>query len=102
MTLPQKGSEIATRKIDVRLPGKGNSNCHSARPVHLIHHQDDKLDSDQWVVNTEPSLYPKTLKRYVPPCREFLLEHEFAENLQLLQSYPRDIDCEEVHVPIRV
>ena len=23
-------------KLDVRLPGKGNSNCHDARPVHLI------------------------------------------------------------------
>ena len=23
-------------KVDVRLPGKGNSNSHSARPVHLI------------------------------------------------------------------
>ena len=25
-----------TRKVDVRLPGKGNSNSHGARPVHLI------------------------------------------------------------------
>ena len=24
------------RKVDVRLPGKGDSNCHGARPVHLI------------------------------------------------------------------
>ena len=24
------------RKVDVRLPGKGNSNPHGARPVHLI------------------------------------------------------------------
>ena len=24
------------RKVDVRLPGKGNSNSHGARPVHLI------------------------------------------------------------------
>jgi len=24
------------RKADVRLPGKGNSNTHGARPVHLI------------------------------------------------------------------
>ena len=24
------------RKVNVRLPGKGNSNCHGARPVHLI------------------------------------------------------------------
>ena len=25
-----------TSKIDVRVPGKENSNCHGARPVHLI------------------------------------------------------------------
>ena len=25
-----------TRKVDVRLPGKGNSNSHDARPVHQI------------------------------------------------------------------
>ena len=25
-----------TRKVDIRLPGKGNSNSHGARPVHLI------------------------------------------------------------------
>ena len=24
------------RKVDLGLPGKGNSNCHGARPVHLI------------------------------------------------------------------
>ena len=24
------------RKVDVRLPGKGNSNSHGSRPVHLI------------------------------------------------------------------
>jgi len=26
----------AARKVDVRLPGKGNSNSHGERPVHLI------------------------------------------------------------------
>jgi len=29
-------SERRSRKVDVRLPGKGNSNSHGARPVHLI------------------------------------------------------------------
>ena len=29
-------------KVHVRLPGKGNSNSHGARPVH-----DDNVDSDQ-------------------------------------------------------
>ena len=27
---------LPIRKVDVRLPGKGNSNSHGARPVHLI------------------------------------------------------------------
>ena len=26
---------VFSRKVDVRLPGKGNSNSHGARPVHL-------------------------------------------------------------------
>jgi len=30
------GIETHSRKADVRLPGKGNSNSHGARPVHLI------------------------------------------------------------------
>ena len=28
--------EHFSRKVDVRLPGKRNSNSHGARPVHLI------------------------------------------------------------------
>jgi hypothetical protein len=28
--------QTTTRNVDVKLPGKGNSNSHSARPVHLI------------------------------------------------------------------
>ena len=27
---------VVARKVDVRLPGKGNSTSHGARPVHLI------------------------------------------------------------------
>ena len=27
---------LRVRKVDVRLPGKGNSKSHGARPVHLI------------------------------------------------------------------
>ena len=33
---PAKISLPSTRKVDVRRPGKGNSNFHGARPVHLI------------------------------------------------------------------
>ena len=28
------------RKLDIRLPGKGNSNSHDARPVHQNHLDD--------------------------------------------------------------
>ena len=32
----EAGVEHQKRKVDVRLPGKGDSNSHGARPVHLI------------------------------------------------------------------
>ena len=47
--------EIGTRKVDIKLPEKGNSNFHGARPVYK-NHPDDSVDSDQWVVNKELSL----------------------------------------------
>ena len=36
---------VCDRKVDVRLPGKGNSNYYGARPVHSSH-LDDQVDSD--------------------------------------------------------
>ena len=33
-------------KVDVRLPGKGNSHSHGARPVYSAY-LDDKVNSDQ-------------------------------------------------------
>ena len=41
----QKGEDAhrATRKVDIRLPGKGNSNSHGSRPVHY-----NDLD-DKWI-----------------------------------------------------
>ena len=38
MTIKIADYGVATnaRKVDVRLPGKGNSNSHGARPVHRI------------------------------------------------------------------
>ena len=36
MSADPKGNLRLARKVDVRLPGKGNSNSHGARPVHLI------------------------------------------------------------------
>ena len=32
----KRRTHVDPRKVDVRLPGKGNSNSHGARPVHLI------------------------------------------------------------------
>jgi len=34
--VPRRQIVPPLRKVDVRLPGKGNSNSHGARPVHLI------------------------------------------------------------------
>jgi len=38
------------RKVDVRLPGKGNSNSHGARPVHLI------ITMIQWIRTSRLSI----------------------------------------------
>ena len=43
------------RKVDVRLPGKGNSKL-PWRKAGPPNHHDDKVDSDQLVVNKELSL----------------------------------------------
>ena len=37
---------LEARKVDVKLPGKGNSNTHGTRPVHQ-NHLDEKVDPDQ-------------------------------------------------------
>ena len=47
-----RGGGQAARKADMRLPGKWNSNSHGPRPVHQ-----NKVDSDQKVVNEELSLW---------------------------------------------
>ena len=36
MRVPASGVIVQPRKVDVRLPGKGDWNSHGARPVHLI------------------------------------------------------------------
>ena len=41
------GFLVLSRKVDVRLPGKGNSTPNGARPVSPPNHHDDKVDSDQ-------------------------------------------------------
>ena len=44
-----------SRKVDIMLPGKEDSNSHGARPVHQII-SIIEVDSDQQVVNGELSL----------------------------------------------
>jgi len=39
-------SLTADRKVDINLPGNGDSNSHGAKPVYENHH-DDRVDSDQ-------------------------------------------------------
>jgi len=46
---------LGARKVDVKLPGKGNSNSRGARPVYK-NHFDDSVDSDQEVDNKDLSL----------------------------------------------
>ena len=52
------------RKVDVRLPGKGNSNSHGARPVHLI------LTMIQWIRTSRLSI-KISLYVEVPLSREY-------------------------------
>jgi len=46
-----------TRKVDTRLPGKGNSNSHGARPVHLI------ITMIKWIRTSRLSI-KNSLSRY--------------------------------------
>jgi hypothetical protein len=48
------GHEGLVRKVDVWLPGKGNSKSHGARPVHQII---SLLKWDQQAFNTKLSLW---------------------------------------------
>ena len=50
------------RKVDVRLPGKGNSNSHGARPVHLI------ITMIKWIRTSRLSI-KKSLSLAGPSCR---------------------------------
>ena len=45
-------------KVDVRLPGKGNSNSHGARPVHLI------ITMIKWIRTSRLSIKTLSLSLY--------------------------------------
>ena len=53
---PNSASTSCYRKVDIRPHGKDESNSYRARPVY-IDDLDDKVDSDQQVVNKEISLW---------------------------------------------
>ena len=65
------------RKVDVRLPGKGNSNSHGARPVHLIFRMIKWFRTSRLSINNS----------FTPAGRGFLRERRFA--LQLQPGTPR-------------
>jgi len=50
------------RKVDVRLPGKGNSNSHGARPVHLI------ITMIKWIQTSRLSI-KNSLSLLAPPVK---------------------------------
>ena len=59
-----------SRKVDVRLPGKGNSNSHGTRPVYLI------ITVIKWIwtnrSSIQNSLLPCRLPSYSANCRPIL------------------------------
>jgi len=60
------------RKVDVRLPGKGNSKL-PWREAGPLNHHDDIVDSDQQVVNKELSLWWPCWFRFVTNALIFMV-----------------------------
>ena len=69
-----KESARIPRKVDVRLPGKGNSNTHGARPVHLI------ITMIKWIrisrLSINNSLSSRILRRH--PCQQGFVSNLLA------------------------
>ena len=57
------GRRQEARKVDVRLPGKGNSTSHGARPVHLI------ITMMKWIRTSRLSI-----KNFLSPLVRMLLK----------------------------
>jgi hypothetical protein len=72
------------RKVDIRLPGKGNSNSRGARPVYK-NHFDDEVDSDQLVVNKALSLSPQAA------CGGSAVSGEAFHRLDALSWYKKNV-----------
>ena len=73
------------RKVDVRLPGKGNSNSHGARPVHLT------ITMIKWIRASRLSI-KNSLYRLPPPhLRE--ASNRLFEDLDLCWRSPESGDA---------
>jgi len=55
------GVRVTSRKVDVRLPGKGDSNSHGARPVYLI------ITMIKWIRTSRLSI-KNSLSLGLPEC----------------------------------
>ena len=64
------------RKVDVRLPGKGNSDSHGARPIHLI------ITMIKWIRTSRLSINPK-------PSSSLLLSSLELSDTQAYEPYIR-------------
>ena len=65
-----------TRKVDVRLPGKGNSNSHCARPVHLI------ITMIKWIRTSSLSIN-NSLSRTDLAKNRFAVPSESSQDLRM-------------------
>ena len=64
------GVSDACRKVDVRLPGKGNSNSHGARPVHLINTMIQWIRTSRLSIQNSLSAGTAGCPGQRTPCRE--------------------------------
>ena len=84
--VPDLGSRV-NRKVDIRLPGKWNSNSHGARPVHLI------ITTIKWIRTSRLSIKNSLYRVYPmrrassppasPPATAFLSHTLYRSPLSL-------------------
>ena len=73
-------------KVDMRLPGKGNSNFHAGPPNHF----DDRVDSDQYFVKKELALNNAALFLLAAHLPYHTYLHTYQPRvLYILANFPR-------------
>jgi len=86
--LPFRPINLHGREVDVGLPGKGNSNSHGARPVHLIITMIKRIRASK--LSIKNSLSAREGRRFCKAtallARFFLLKSTPHENSQLQNS----------------